>query len=170
MNEDVSSMTKPVIIKPSGKVQGIRGLYQDPSSKRMYVRYSYHGIDKQLTIHPKNLTFSELQRAAAKAMNELKREVKARVIKSDEPKTHQTISLIEYGIKRLPEEISKHWGCKGTSQKYINGLLRVTTGLAICDSKRQSDIAEVDRHNKARAAEIIQGKADPIINKLPHIG
>ena len=155
MQEDVNNMTKPVIIKPSGKVQGIKGLYQDPSSKRLYIRYSFHGIDRQRTIYPKNLTFSELSREAAKAMNALKKEVKAQIVEpvGDKP---ETISIIDYGIKRLPEEISRHWGCKGTTQKYIAELLRVTAGLAICESKKLSDIAEVDRYNKARAAEVIQ--------------
>lgn len=157
MQEDVNAMTKPVIIKPSGKVQGIKGLYQDPSSKRMYIRYSFRGIDKQMTVYPKNLTFSELQRTAAKAMTELRKDVKSQAGDAVQTKP-QAVSAVENGMKRLPEEISKHWGCKGTSQKYINELLKSTEGLAICDSKRQSDIADVDRHNKARAKEIIQAK------------
>lgn len=157
MNMDTKDMTKPVIIKPSGKVQGIKGLYQNPSSKRMYIRYSFHGIDRQQTIYPKNMTFSELQRTASKAMTELKKTVKSQVPDTVSVKP-QAVSVIEYGIKKLPQEISKHWGCKGTSQKYIAELLKVTAGLSICDSKRQSDIAEVDRHNKTRAAEIIQEK------------
>ena len=154
MNVDTKDMTKPVIIKASGKVQGIKGLYQNPSSKRMYIRFSFHGVDRQMTVYPKNMTFSELQRTAAKAMTELKKTVKSQVPDTVSTKP-QAISVIEYGIKKLPEEISKHWGCKGTSQKYIAELLKVTAGLSICESKRQTDIAEVDRYNKAKAAEIV---------------
>ena len=147
-------MTRPVIIKASGKIQGIKGLYQDPSSKRLYIRYSFHGVDRQMTIYPKNLTFSELQRTASKAMTELRKTVKSQVVEAipDKPKA---ISVVDYGIKKLSEEISKHWGCKGTSQKYIAELLKVTSGLAICDSRKLADIAEVDRYNKSKAKEIV---------------
>lgn len=154
MHLQEQDMTKPVIIKASGKVVGIRGLYQDPSSKRVYIRFSYHGVDKQMTVYPKNLTFSELQRTAAKAMTELKKSVKSQAVDTAKP-APKTVSLIESGVKRLPEEISKHWGCKGTSQKYITALLTETRGLAVCGSKKLSDIAEVDRYNKLRAAELV---------------
>lgn len=149
-------MTKPVIFKTSGKVQGIKGLYRDPSSKRMYVRFSFHGIDKQKTITPKNMTFSELERSAAKAMNELKKDVKGQVPEVSNAEKRPSVSALEYGIKQLPQEISKHWGCRGTSQKYIRELLRVTDGMAICTTKRQFEIAEIDRHNKSKARERIE--------------
>lgn len=150
-------MTKPVVIKPSGKVKGIKGLYQDPSSKRLYIRYSFHGIDRQRTIYPKNMTFSELSREAAKAMTELKKDVRSQIGEQVTSKPC-ALSIIEYGTKRLPEEISKRWGSKGTSQKYIDELIKLNSGLALCESRKLAEIAEVDRHNKARAAEIIQEK------------
>ena len=153
--QDGANMTKPVVFKASGKVQGIKGLYQDPSSKRMYVRFSFHGIDRQKTITPKNMTFSELERAASKAMNELRKDVKGQIVEADNTEKRPNVSALEYGIKQLPVEISKYWGCRGTSQKYIRELLRVTDGMALCASRRQSEIAEIDRHNKSKVASKI---------------
>lgn len=147
-------MTKQVVIKPSGKVDGIRGLYISQSSNRVYVRYSFHGFDKQLTIHPKNMTFSELKRESVKALNVLKRSV-LNEYSEKTPAEREPVSPVEYGIKKLPIVISKHWSFKGRSQCYIDYLIFSTKGLAICEKDCKSNINAIDKHNAEVAQKII---------------
>lgn len=149
-----SKMTIPVVIKDSGKVQGIKGLYISPETKRVYVRFSYHGIDKQVTIYPKNHTFSELNRAATKALANLKRSVLDAFSKIPQ-KESVNKSAVEVGIEELPTEISKHWSFKGRSQKYIDELIRTTKGLAICSKNLKKNIDEINKHNAGVALSVI---------------
>ncbi len=149
-----SKMTKRLVIKRSGKVEGIRGLYISPETKRVYVRFSFRGIDKQMTIYPKNMTFSELNRTASKAMTALKRSVIESSVCSRESKGN-SCSPIEYGVRVLPDEISKHWSNRGRSEKYINELLRVTRGMALCNHSNRRSVADINKHNQNIASQVI---------------
>lgn len=148
------NMTKQVVIKVSGKVEGIRGLYVSPVTKRVYVRFSFNGVDKQLTIHPKNMTFSELKREASKAMTVLKRSV-SEACESNKKYSSCKLSSVERGVALLPDVIAKHWSFKGRTQKYIDELIRVTKGLAICTSNNKTDISEINKFNSCVAEKII---------------
>ncbi len=56
---------RKVIVKPTGKVDGIAHLFCDVSSGRYFVRYKRGKIDRTATLHGlKSFAFSTLQRAA----------------------------------------------------------------------------------------------------------
>lgn len=147
-------MTIPVIIRSNGKVEGIRGLYIDPSSKRVYVRFSFHGVDRQVTICPKNLTYSELNREASKALYSLKKEVKSMNIDSVNNET-SCMDMIERGKVELESEIILHWRNRGVSEKYITSLISQTRGLSICKSKKQADICRFNKYNGEQINKIV---------------
>lgn len=153
----VKLMTKPVITTNSGKVQGIRGLYKDPSSNRYYVRYSFHGIDKQLTIYPKCETFSGLERAAAQGLGQLKKQVKATacdVLPVNVQSPKDRISCAQAALIRTIEE---HWGKRGTTQKHIKRLLQFTRGMCLCGaSSKPKEKAEINAHNLRISRDLVE--------------
>lgn len=142
-------MTKKVIIKPSGKVDGIRGLYKDCSSGRWYVRLSFHGIDKQVTIECKNETFSGLERAAGRALRILKKEVESISTGEMETNKRNPALLFSNGEKALQNAIKKRWTLKGTSEKKIKEYMRHCSGLVLCENKHFA--STIDAHNVREA-------------------
>ncbi len=149
-------MTKPVIIKKSGKVYGIKGLYKDPSSDRFFVRYSKGGVDRQLTICPKNLTFSGLEKAATKGMTELKKRVNG-VIDIERPEASITPKdRIAKAQDALVDAIQDHWAKRGSTQKHILRLLRFTRGMCLCSCTRDKDKKLYNDHNLEIARCLIE--------------
>lgn len=155
----VKAMTKPVVFKPSGKCLGIKGLYKSPLTGRLYVRYSFHGIDKQVSIFPKNHTFSELERTAKQALNELKKKVKASI--QVEPKTgvERRLTLFERASKDLEATIKEVWARRGVSQKHIDLLLHATAKMCLCSSKRSHEISAIEHHNDKLVQDLMADRA-----------
>lgn len=149
-------MTKPVIIKKSGKVYGIKGLYKDPSSDRYFVRYSKGGIDRQLTICPKNQTFSGLEKAAAKGITELKRRVNSIIGESAHECNMTTKDRIQRAQDALINAIQDHWAKRGSSQKHIMRLLRCTNGMCLCSSVHEKDKKLFNEHNLEIARNLVE--------------
>lgn len=146
MEKGQEDMTKPVLFKPNGKVVGIRGLYRTPTG-RYFVRYAYHGIDKQMSVEPKNQTFSGLEKAAKSALIQLKKNVKEVFCVDQESNNVVQIDIIEKGKIELRNKVSEIWGARGCTQGYIERLLLKTKDLAICSSKKRTDIEKIDRYN-----------------------
>lgn len=115
---------RPIIFKGGkefGKVEGIKGLYRDPSG-RWFVRYSRSGVDRQKSIQVNgNPNFSGLERAADSALRKLKKEV------MDELNTHTDTQTptpeqdtFETALKR---------GC-AQMEKFITSTYSLATGEA----------------------------------------
>lgn len=151
-------MTKPVVVKQSGKVVGIRGLYRAPTTGRLYVRYSYHGKEKQRTVFPKNQTFSELEKTALKTFSELKKEVQAEFVSKPRPRILTKKQLVSIGIKRLAALVQERWALRGCTYAHIHRLLKSCEKLAICESKRQKDIEIIEEYNKEQVNELLNGE------------
>lgn len=141
------SMTKPIVFRRSGKVEGIKGLYKSPTSGRFYVRYSYHGIDKQATILPTKCTFSELERCARTALTKLAKEVKTEFIKILNAKTIVQLDVVEVGRIKLQKLIEKDWSARGVSENHIKRLLRLSEHFSLCFENRKAEIKRIDDHN-----------------------
>lgn len=163
------AMTKPIVCRRSGKIDGIRGLYKSPVTGRFYVRYSYHGVDKQKTIFPKKVTFSELERVASSALIKLKKEVKAEfetiTISNDE--VH--LGLVELGAKNLQEAVEKEWSLRGVTEAHITKLLKLSSGLALYSGHKKNERERINEHNisllTSRLAEAeTQGKKRTIFD------
>ncbi len=152
----VKLMTKPVVTTKSGKVQGIRGLYKDPSSERYYVRYSFHGIDKQLTIYPKNETFSGLERAASQGLGQLKKQVKSTAGESLPENVQSPKDRISCAQAALVKAIETHWGRRGTTQKHIKRLLQFTRGMCLCSESKTKEKSVYDAHNLRLARDFVE--------------
>ncbi len=153
----VKSMTNQVFITESEKVQGIRGLYKDQSSGRFYVRYSFHGIDKQLTICPKNSTFSGLDAAARKGLNELKKIVKSIANDKESDAIVTKKDKISCAQTALVKAVETHWARRGTTQKHIYRLLQFTRGMCLCRPSNRKDASTLDAHNLEIARSVIEG-------------
>lgn len=153
---DLEVVTKQVLVLNSGKIQGIKGLYKDLSSGRFYVRYSRHGVDKQLTVYPKNPTFSGLEKAAAKGLNELKKQVKSLVC-DDLTSACSEKDRVERAADALVLAIQSHWAKRGTTEKHIMRLLQFTRGMCICKTENKKLVSFFDAHNIGVAREIVEG-------------
>ena len=155
----VQTMTKQVVVSRTGKVQGIKGLYKDLSSSRFFVRYSYHGVDKQLTIFPKNQTFSGLEKEASKGLTELKRRVKDAVCELEPEIMASPKDKIERAQDALVNAIQKHWAKRGSSEKHVVRLLRFTKGMCLCTTSKAKDRNLINEHNHIAAMEMVENGA-----------
>ena len=151
-----NAMTIAVVVKQSGKVEGIRGLYRDPRSGRFYVRWAYQGIDRQKTIEPKDETFTALSKAASKGMTALKREMMQAVSTLPERPRKQPVDAVQEGVDALPEVIERVWTARGIKAKGINYYKRCCEGLALCKRADAVSIHRVDAHNKATFGEALK--------------
>ena len=155
----VEKMTIQVVVKASGKVEGIRGLYMDASSHRYYVRYAKDGIDRQLTVSPRGETFTALSRAASKGLTELKRLVELELGNTNSGASRgakKGDSVLE-GVQALPMTIEALWTQKGVSARCIKELKNYTSGLALCGVRDKKAIEAVDAYNSAEMAKKLSG-------------
>ncbi len=152
----VQTMTKQVTVSRTGKVHGIKGLYKDLSSNRFYVRYSFHGVDKQLTVFPKNLTFSGLEKTASRGLTELRRRVMEAVGEAEPEMVLSPKDKISRAQDALVDAIEKHWAKRGSTQRHIVRLLRFTKGLCLCSTQKPKDKQLFNEHNHHVAMTMIE--------------
>lgn len=155
----VEKMTIAVVVKASGKVEGIRGLYMDASSHRFYVRYAKDGRDRQLTVSPRGETFTALSRAASKGLTELKREVELELgnVNSGASRGSKRGDFVAEGVQALPQVIEAVWTQKGVSARTIKELKNYTSGLALCGVRDKKAIEAIDAYNSAEMAKKLEG-------------
>ena len=153
-------VTIPVIIRRSGKVEGIPGLYKDPRTGRLYVRFSFHGIDKQRSITVKKETFSELKAEANKALTSIRREVKE-IAEASQTSDTTRKDPAEFYRKRLAEEIFKVLSGRGCTKRHIKEVQTACTELCLCQSKNRRDIEKIDAYNEACLREMMEKKELP---------
>lgn len=140
---------RKVIVKPTGKVDGIAHLFCDVSSGRYFVRYKRGKIDRTATLHGlKSFAFSTLQRAADKAFRDLKAEVDRVLYTEPEKAPLSRKSPIELGQEKLTEAIDRLWTSRGVSPSRLRDLHRFCSGLALTTSRDARAIAEIDTHNQ----------------------
>lgn len=151
----VEKMTVAVVVKASGKVEGIRGLYKDQSSQRFYVRYAKDGIDRQLTVNPRGETFTALSRAASKGLTELKRLVELELgnTNSGASRGAKKVDTVLEGVQALPMVIEALWTQKGVSARCIKELKNYCLGLALCGVRDKKAIEAIDAHNSSEMAK-----------------
>lgn len=137
---------KPLVIRASGKVEGIRGLYQDRSG-RWYVRKSLNGVDRQLTLQVnKNPTFSGLESLARAALKRLEKSISSeKPAQSAPPKTAGIqATAIEAGQEKCRRFLQDIYA-KRVTVGVFKERQRELDGFAFCIKAR--DKAEVDKHN-----------------------
>lgn len=160
------NMTKQVIVTPTGKVKGIRGLYKTTSSNRFYVRYACQGVDRQLTIHPKNQTFSGLEKAARKGLTELKKLVRTELPKTREYVQASSQDTIANAQDALSKVIIWHWGKRGCCQRQISRLLCHTRDMCLCSTQDVNINTMLNAHNLNLSRQAVENDASS--NSLKH--
>lgn len=143
-------MAHKIEFKQSGKAVGIKGLYKDASSGRLYVRLSINGVDRQKTLEGEFNTFSSLQRASERAINSLRREMEC---SESHPKQEDSIDA---AMRHLAQKIKHRWGLRNVTSKRIKEYLRCTRGLCLCTKK--SHAQAINAHNIKTAQNNIYGK------------
>ena len=155
---------RPVTFKGGkvfGKVEGIRGLYRDPSG-RWYVRKVVGGTDKQktLTFGTENPSFSVLERAAQKALREMEKEAVGTVMVKEAGTAR---SVIERGQRLCAEYVSGQYAA-GVAKKTAHRRIGELAGFAMTTDPREE--AEVQAHNLA----LLQAKINAYEEKGQSVG
>lgn len=143
-----------------GKVQGIRGLYKDPSG-RWYVRKALNGRDRQKTIDfgGKNPTFSLADRLAYRAVRELERELEAQPKPSISSPSSSSLSIIEKGQQACMSFVKDLYS-KGVSPAVLRKRLSEAQGFAFVTKDISSHETEINDHNVKWLSAGIQKRLD----------
>lgn len=142
---------KPVIFKKGlgcGKVEGIRGLYKDPYG-RWYVRKSFEGIDRQLTLENlnENPTFSELERKAAQGLRRLEKSMEKQA--GTCKKAHPVKSTLDKAKDRCVQYLDVDYKQRGVSHAVWLRRKTELAGFAFASKP----LVEIDDHNLALLRE-----------------
>ena len=150
-----SKTMRPVVFKGGkdfGKVEGIRGLFRDPSG-RWYVRKAFAGSDKQKTLDlgSKTPTFSALERAAEKALKELTREIEASVVDKPTPKDNR--SALQKGQDACRIWVEKTYTLEHFARDTVSRRKREADGFAFVTKSLLDHQDEIDEHNQTLASK-----------------
>lgn len=158
---------RPIIFKGGrdfGKVEGIRGLYKDPSG-RWFVRKAIDGIDKQKRVDfgGKNPTFSLADRLAYRAVRELEQEI-APIAESKQPTANpeqpkQPTTVIGKGQQACFDFIQNQYS-KGVSKDILRRRLSECKGFAFVTKELSAHETEINDHNVKLLADGIQERID----------
>lgn len=147
---------RPVVFKGGkdfGKVEGIRGLFRDPSG-RWFVRKSIAGTDRQKTLEFEREIpcFSTLERAAERALKELTREITATLVEKTPDAPRDTRSALQKGQNACEIWVEKTYTLEHFARDTVSRRKREAEGFAFVTKSLLDHAEEINEHNEELAS------------------
>lgn len=159
---------RPVIFKGGkefGKVQGIRGLYKDPSG-RWYVRKAINGIDKQKTLDfvSENACFSVLEREAVKALKFLSKAIENALPAKEIETKSRSFDPIERGIAACKKWVETVTKSAGYSPDTVRRRIKAAENYCFVSPSLVKYKDQINGYNIKHMSDVIKAYND---NNLP---